>query len=649
VSELHLTHECLRSDSIGMKKLLSLLLLCSVPAFGAFPLDTSYIDTGSSKWTNFKAWVDLTVINNNRQWGFEGYHAGLVYHVIGGTAYRDACANEARNQYNNAASDIADGNKPTISGDSYLKAGPMLRDIILALAWCNDAVSAAEEANWLDYADNTVWNIWNDTQAAWGVRTPGNDTDHWSGWSNNNPGNNYFFSFLMASMYLGFYMEDAGSAVNVGICPGATCRDESINPVAPCDIDEQRSGDYWLDWLEANKETTLTSYYNDMDGGGSLEGTGYGVAQRRLFGLYRLWEDGGRGQLWAGGSHLNDSIDYWIHATSPPGDYLAPIGDWSRDEMPHMFDYYRNIMLEARYLVTNTGQKNKGTWWLNHISLQNMSRGENRDDDLLPVGTISSAPTATSYWATEVGNIFWRTDWTDEALWFFFVGGPYEEAHAHKEQGSFTIWQGDFFRAVSNNIYHNSGIEQGPDNKNLVLFKTSGGDQILQKRLQPPSEITFVTDSPQAEGETFTITADLQNAYGGEPLVNDWDRTIVFDGTNEFTITDTFDIDGGVTATWILNTPTQPTILGGGTYFETAYLRVTPTAPGSPSLSVTDMTTVSTGYQGGWRMNIDGSTTGYTVEVVVLDFQAPTPPPEPGSEADVRGGTLSGLKKGEKS
>ncbi len=54
-----------------------------------------------------------------------------------------------------------------------------------------------------------------------------------------------------------------------------------------------------------------------LPGGGSLEGTGYGVAHMRLFTLYRLWRDATGEDLAAANPHLSESIDYWIHATVP--------------------------------------------------------------------------------------------------------------------------------------------------------------------------------------------------------------------------------------------------------------------------------------------------------------------------------------------
>ncbi len=64
------------------------------------------------------------------------------------------------------------------------------------------------------YAGQTVWNIWNYQNATWGGRPY-----PWTGWSTDNPGDNYYYSFLAATMYWAL-------ANDASICSGTTtCRD----------------------------------------------------------------------------------------------------------------------------------------------------------------------------------------------------------------------------------------------------------------------------------------------------------------------------------------------------------------------------------------------------------------------------------------
>ena len=80
----------------------------------------------------------------------------------------------------------------------------------------------------------------------------------WSGWSINDPGNNYHFSFLQATMLWALATQDR---------PGSSsCRQSEVR-------------------------RSLEDYYAALPGGGSREGTGYGTASKNLFENYLYWQD----------------------------------------------------------------------------------------------------------------------------------------------------------------------------------------------------------------------------------------------------------------------------------------------------------------------------------------------------------------------
>src|SRR5690606_3776399 len=72
-----------------------------------------------------------------------------------------------------------------------------------------------------------------------------------------NPGNNYYYSFLAATMSWAL---------------------ASGNPAMLQDLRERRI-------------PPLLAYFGRLPGGGSSEGTGYGVSHMNLFPLYALWQD----------------------------------------------------------------------------------------------------------------------------------------------------------------------------------------------------------------------------------------------------------------------------------------------------------------------------------------------------------------------
>ena len=108
----------------------------------------------------------------------------------------------------------------------------------------------------------------------------------------------------------------------------------------------------WLDFLQAQKFGPLVDYYAQLPGGGSTEGTGYGVAQGNLFFLYLYWLDSTNEDLAALTDHTRETIEYWVHATVPTLDRFAPIGDQSRSSIPSLFDYHENLV---QYAVRRAG------------------------------------------------------------------------------------------------------------------------------------------------------------------------------------------------------------------------------------------------------------------------------------------------------
>ena len=93
---------------------------------------------------------------------------------------------------------IAANQRATVAGDSYLEVGPMVGSVALVYDWTYSLLTPTQRTRWITYANQAVWNVWNYQQAKWG-----NTTYAWSGWSIDNPSNNYYYSFLKATMLLG--------------------------------------------------------------------------------------------------------------------------------------------------------------------------------------------------------------------------------------------------------------------------------------------------------------------------------------------------------------------------------------------------------------------------------------------------------------
>jgi hypothetical protein len=123
--------------------------------------------------------------------------------------------------------------------------GPLIGDVMMVYDWCFSQVSESQRSRWLTFADHAVWNVWHPDDANWGGRPA-----QWSGWSIDNPSNNYyyyFYSFLRATMLLGLGAE--------GELPSAAG---------------------WRTFFRTTKiqNQLVPTFESDLVGGGSREGTG---------------------------------------------------------------------------------------------------------------------------------------------------------------------------------------------------------------------------------------------------------------------------------------------------------------------------------------------------------------------------------------
>jgi hypothetical protein len=343
----------------------------------------------------------------------------------------------------------------------------------------------------------------------------------------------------------------------------------------------------------------IHNYFKNIPGGGSLEGTGYGTSHMTLFDLYLVWRES-TGEDYANkNSHLTDSIYYWVHATIPGRGKYAAIGDQSRVSEPVIFDYQRRILLEARAATNSTQAKDFASWWLNHISLQNIEQGFNSRFELLGAGTNTNATPAEGliYQAKGVGQLFARTSWDKDALWLQFTSGKFNESHAHEDQGSFTLANSDWL-AVTSNIYSHSGINQTTDVHNLVRFVDSSGRTIPQSQ---GHESTIVINSQNMSTGAINATANISPSYQNSNITS-WTRNLDF-ANRKLTLTDNYVVSSGTQGIFQVNVPTLPTV--SGNVITAGGLTITVLAPANPTISVYN-----------WKnSNIDTFIGGYRIEI----------------------------------
>jgi hypothetical protein len=494
-----------------------------------------------------------------------------MYRLTGQAQYATLAVQMVDDQVSAAEQAIANGDAPEVADDSYLYVGDMIGDLAMTYDWCSAFVSTSQRTRWSAYAEQAVTNVWNPDQAEWGGQP-----FPWSGWSISDPANNYYYSFLEATM-LWALAEDSTP---------------------------------WLDFLNTVKIPLLASYFADIDGG-SQEGTGYGLSHKRLFYLYRVWRDSTGTDLANANPHLTDTIEWWIHATVPTLDRTAAIGDQARVSEPVMYDYHRALMLEAHAQTQGATERNNASWWLHAISVPEMQSGFNFREDLLPAGSGGSPPADLVRYFEATGHLFARTGWDTNATWLEFDAGPYLQSHAHQDQGSFTLYRNTWL-AVTENIWSHSGIQQGTDVHNVLRFEQNGN--VVP---QEYGSVSTMTVTPGAGGAVHAV-ADLSPAYEGDGAVNSWTRTIDFTGST-LTVHDAYATAADTHAVFQIDVPVQPTL--SGQTASAGDLRVQVISPANATLQAIDWTTVDVDFNSGWRIDVSGGTGEY---IVVLSSAAAT-------------------------
>jgi len=539
-----------------------------VPPPGNLVLDLSYVDRSGAAYSRFKQYVDRAV-GGSFDYLFSATDAAYMAKLDGAPQYCALAKQLSEQQVSAAEAAIANGQNPSVAGDSYLGVGSAISSLALTYAWCNSTLTDAQKGRWKAYADQAIFNVWHPAQASWGGRPAS-----WSGWAVNDPANNYYYSFMKATEFWALAKNNT-------------------------DL---------IAFLRNDRWPLLTNFYATIPGGGSLEGTGYGVSHKDLFELYQVWHDSGQGDLANANQHMTNSGLFWLHATVPTREKFVPFGDQSRVSEPVIYDYQRTLGLQVYHQTNNPAAASDVAWWLAHISDQNMQNSFNYRYNLIPVGASPTNPSALTYRAPEVGAVFARTSWDTNAVWVAALFGTYNQSHAHQEQGGFTLYKGTWL-AVTNNIWSHSGINQSTIDKNIVRFESAGN--VLPQRMGHSVNVTSYTAG--ANGDLH-ITGNLTPMY--QTGVS-WTRTLDF-VAGVLTVNDDLTLGAGTTATFQLNVPTQPIV--SGNIVTTAGLRMTVLSPPTAQISAVDMRTVNVpGYgndfNSGWRVDVKGSTTNYRVKL----------------------------------
>ncbi|HEY5946710.1 MAG TPA: hypothetical protein VIV40_14505 [Kofleriaceae bacterium] len=525
------------------------------------------LNANTPEATAFRNVVDRWV-NGESIYEFRTWNGALMGALTGDSRYCARAVAVTDAQVAAEEAKIAAGAQPIVAQNSYLHVGDLIGDVMLTYDWCFDAATQAQKTRWLRYANQTVWNVWNPTQAKWGATTMA-----WSGWAVNDAANNYFYSFLRATMITGL---------------AAT--------------GEDAQADAWITQFRDTKVLgqLVPVFDAELRGGGSREGTAYGVSMRGLFHLYDLWQATTGEKLQAKTKHARQSMRSFMHQVMPTLDYFVPTGDQPRDMTAAFFDYQRQYLQELIAMYPTDSLAPRAKAMLDASTLPKMARAELVVYDFLyPNDNVAAQPMTglgTDYYASGIGHIYSRSSWDTNATWLNLIGGAYTQSHAHQDQGSLMIYK-EGWLAYDAVINSENGIIQETGSHSLVRINNAGGP--IKQQVGTTSQ----TVALHAGADWLYAAVDVTGAYKGNSAVGKVQREVVYLKPDVVVVYDRVASAAGTTQTWQLATPSQPSISGAVATIGGAHtLSVQRLAPAAMSMAATNLANV-TGYRGGYRID----------------------------------------------
>lgn len=517
--------------------------------------------------SRFRTTVDNQVGGAN-YWEFRAWNIALMGQLSGDAKYCTAAIAQVDTFVASEERAIAAGTQPVVAQNSYLYIGDYLGDLALTYDWCFDAVSAAQKTRWINYANTTLWNLWHPTQASWGGHAMA-----WTGWATNNPGDNYYYSFLRATMLVGLAMKGESAQADTWI---TTFRDDKvIGQLVPM-------------------------FDQELVGGGSREGTAYGVSMRSLFHLYDLWQATTGEHLQAKTTHARRSMRTFMHQVMPTLDRFVDTGDQPRDATAMFFDYQRNYLQELVQMYPTDPVAPRAKAMLEGSTVPQLARPETLVFDFLyDMSNVQSAPLGglgTSHYASGIGEVYSRSGWDSGATWVNLIAGTYSESHQHQDQGALLIYKGGWLMGDAG-LGSRNGLMQDTGAHSLV--RIDNGTTTVKQVVNTSSKLVGLHG-----GDTWLYAAaDLTPAYGGNAAVQKVQREIVFLKPNVVVVYDRVATAAGTSQVWQLASPTVPAISGATTTIAGAHpLVVRRLIPAAATSGTTSMASVS-GYLSGYRLD----------------------------------------------
>jgi uncharacterized repeat protein (TIGR02543 family) len=505
----------------------------------------------------FKSFVDTEVaggVNTYNQFGYDDWHAALMYRLTGTASYGDFAVQRVEKMILAEEAEIAAGNAAGVSGDSYLYVGPTIANVALVYDWCYERLTASQRTRWVAYMNQAVYNVWNPGSSTWGgISQP------WSGWANTDPYNNYHYSFLKATMLAGLSTYSTNGSEN------------------------SRASE-WITMFRTTRiaNDLLPAFNQNLPQGGSLEGTSYGTALRELFMLFDWWERSTGERIAPLTTHTLGTASWMMHAVVPTTTSVMSMGDQSRDSMAPFFDYHRELLLNLIALYPDERISAAAKLMLDSSVLTSMAYRFMSFADFIyqPPTLVSTSITdlSTAWYGAGVGHLMMRGAWGDQnATYGLFSCGLQWESHQHFDQGAFQLYRGEWL-APTGNRFTRSGIDPSVQSNNLTRFVDSAGDSIQQTgtncTMQAVGDNDHYTYGLALITPAYNVYDNNFNTFNPNPNIQKSEREFVFIKPSTFVVFDrAVATSSSIKRVWTVNvdavnTPTingdQFTLVGSG-------------------------------------------------------------------------------------
>jgi hypothetical protein len=519
-------------------------------------------DAGAPEAVRFGKMVDRWVAKPDSVYGFYPWNAAWMGQLSGDARYCTAAVAAIDKFVTSEQALIDGGSDPTVAGDDYYNLGDDIGDLAIVYDWCYPTIPSDRRQAWLGYAQQAVWNVWNPDDAKWGAtKSP------WVGWAINDPENNYYYNFLRATMLLGLAAHGEFDGI-----------------------------DAWITQFHDTKVMGEMDPHFDANvvGGGSREGTGYGVSLRRLWELYDIWQASTGENLALKSGHTRASMLFMMHEIVPTLDRIAPTGDQSRDSTASLFDYHRHFLQGLITLFPDDSLAPKAKSLIEASSVPEMTQQFMYGFDLVATNHVASSgfeSLNTAFYGSGTGQLFARSGWDKHATWINMNAGPYTQSHAHQDQGAIMIYK-DGWLAYDPCIDSHSGLPQ--DIEDHGTLRVMNGSTPANQKVGAASAMLALH---QGTGYVH-VAADLAPVYG--TAVSKFQRELVYLEPDTVVIFDR--VSSTNSQVWSLAFPTQPTISGATTTVSAAghtltLKRLTETGATSSIHDYSDDSDFSGGYR----------------------------------------------------